>query len=97
MAVSCRSAEPRSRRPRATPDPRRPHAAAAGRASLKRAAGPADPECMATEVKCPICSADVPLGGDERNGDEVFCSVCGAPLKLQGNYGDEVLDAEEDF
>jgi hypothetical protein len=52
---------------------------------------------MATEVTCPVCSADVPLGGDERKGDEVFCSVCGAPLKLQGNYGDEDLDVEEDF
>lgn len=65
--------------------------------SLKGRPGLADPIDMATEVTCPICSADVPLGGDERKGDEVFCAVCGAPLKLQGNYGDEELDVEEDF
>jgi len=52
---------------------------------------------MATEVTCPICSADVPLGGDERKGDELFCSVCGAPPVLQGDYGDDKLEVEEDF
>lgn len=50
---------------------------------------------MATEVTCPVCSADVPLGGDERSGEDVYCTVCGATLKLSGNYGDDVLGAEE--
>jgi len=44
-----------------------------------------------------MCNADVPLAGDERRGDEIFCSVCSAPLKLKGDYGDEDLEAEEDF
>jgi hypothetical protein len=52
---------------------------------------------MSNEVTCPTCTADVPLGGDEKNGDEVFCTVCGATLKLAGNYGDNALAAEEEF
>jgi predicted amidophosphoribosyltransferase len=52
---------------------------------------------VATEVICPVCNADVPLSGDEKKGEEVFCAVCSAPLKLGGDYGDESLDAEEDF
>jgi CRISPR/Cas system-associated protein Cas10 (large subunit of type III CRISPR-Cas system) len=52
---------------------------------------------VASEITCPMCNADVPLGGDERRGDEIFCSVCSAPLKLKGDYGDEDLEAEEDF
>ena len=52
---------------------------------------------MARELTCPICNADIPLGGDERKGEEVFCSVCSAPLKLNADYGDAELEAEEDF
>jgi len=52
---------------------------------------------MSREIACPVCSADVPLGGDERRGDEVFCGACRAPLKLTADYGDEDLEAEEDF
>jgi ribosomal protein S27E len=53
---------------------------------------------MATnEVTCPICSADVPLAGDEAEGEEIFCGVCGAVLKLTGNAEDEDVDCEEDM
>ncbi len=52
---------------------------------------------MAREPTCPVCEADVPLGGDERAGDEVFCSVCGAPLKLAKGDSEEEMEAEEDF
>ena len=52
---------------------------------------------MDSEITCPICNADDPLAGDERRGEEVFCSVCCAPLKLKGDYGDEDLEVEEDF
>lgn len=52
---------------------------------------------MATEVICPICSSDIPLGGDERKGDEIFCTVCGAPLKLKADYGDDEIEADEDM
>ncbi len=40
--------------------------------------------------------ADVPLSGDERAGDEVHCTYCGAPLKISGPTSDE-YDLEEDF
>lgn len=52
---------------------------------------------MTKEVVCPICNADLPLSGDERSGEEVFCTVCGAPCILKGNPGDEEFEAEEDF
>ena len=31
---------------------------------------------------CPICDADVPMSGDERTGDVVYCAYCEAPLRL---------------
>jgi len=36
------------------------------------------------ELSCPVCSADVPMSGEERPGEELFCSYCGAPLVLRG-------------
>jgi hypothetical protein len=48
------------------------------------------------DLSCPICQADVPLSGDERKGDEVFCTYCRAPLKLAGESTDD-LELEEDF
>ena len=54
---------------------------------------------MATvELTCPVCSADFPLGGDERPGEEVYCTYCGAPCKLTGGGGSfDDLELEEDF
>jgi len=52
---------------------------------------------MASETTCPTCNADIPLAGDEKNGEELFCTVCGAASLLRGNATDEVVDAEEDF
>lgn len=49
------------------------------------------------EVVCPICSADIPLSGDEHAGEEVFCTVCSAPCRLTGDAGDESCEAEEDM
>jgi hypothetical protein len=57
---------------------------------------------MATpDLTCPVCSADLPLTGDEKRGDEIFCVFCGAPCRLQirpkvKEEGDE-YSAEEDF
>ena len=59
---------------------------------------------MATpDLSCPVCSADLPLTGDEKRGDEIFCTFCGAPCRLQvrpkskdKEDGDEYM-AEEDF
>jgi hypothetical protein len=48
------------------------------------------------EVTCPICNADMPLSGDEKPGDDVFCTVCGAPCILSLTEDGEDLDVEED-
>jgi len=50
------------------------------------------------ELVCPICQADVPLGGDEKPGDEVACDYCRAPCIIRGNpEEDEEWMLEEDF
>ena len=51
------------------------------------------------DLNCPICSADIPLSGDERKGDEVFCTFCGAPYRLTNkpSSDDEDWEVEEDF
>ena len=51
------------------------------------------------ELCCPICQADVPLNGDEKVGDEVFCTYCGAPsvIVTKKTMDDEEWDLEEDF
>lgn len=53
---------------------------------------------MATkELSCPVCQADFPMGGDERPGDEVFCTYCGAPCRVAGKPSSDELEIEEDF
>jgi hypothetical protein len=47
-------------------------------------------------VSCPICNADVPMDGDEREGDVVYCAYCEAPLKV-GSRGATEIELEEDF
>jgi hypothetical protein len=54
------------------------------------------------DPSCPICSADIPLSGDEREGDEIYCTYCGAPCRLLASHprGDDEearYEAEEDF
>jgi hypothetical protein len=49
------------------------------------------------ELTCPICQADMPMSGDERPGDEFFCSCCGAPGIIAKNEKSEELEVEEDF
>lgn len=49
------------------------------------------------ELTCPICQADMPMGGDERPGDEFFCACCGAPGILIAKGEDDELEVEEDF
>jgi hypothetical protein len=53
---------------------------------------------MTKDLSCPICSADLPLAGDERKGDEVFCTFCGAPFRISKiATDDEEISLEEDF
>ena len=49
------------------------------------------------ELKCPVCSADVPIAGDEKAGEEVFCTYCGAPCRLTAAASSEDCELEEDF
>ncbi len=67
---------------------------------LKGRGGSSDPTFVKTppELTCPICQADIPLGGDEKPGDEVFCTYCGAPCVIEGDIeSPEEWAAEEDF
>jgi hypothetical protein len=48
------------------------------------------------DLSCPVCNAHVPLSGDERAGDEVYCAYCRAPCKLK-RVDDEEFELEEDF
>ena len=53
---------------------------------------------MARDLSCPVCSAHFPLAGDERIGDDVYCTYCGAPCILRKAQNDpDELDLEEDF
>ena len=48
------------------------------------------------ELSCPVCDADFALGGDERPGENVFCSYCGAPCRITSDPRDEECEIEED-
>ena len=48
------------------------------------------------ELSCPTCNADVPLSGDEKTGDELYCAYCRAPLKVTASASSE-MELEEDF
>lgn len=52
---------------------------------------------MVADLSCPVCSADLPLSGDERKGDEVFCTFCGAPFRITANASEDECSLEEDF
>ncbi len=69
---------------------------AQGRIPIKERRRWADPHPMKSELCCPVCSADVPLGGDERRGEQVSCTFCGSPLTIAGKSEDD-MELEEDF
>ena len=76
-----------------------PSAARTRRAGLKWSPKSPDSKGMATdELDCPICSADIPLAGDERKGDELICHFCGAPFRLLADVKiDEEVKIEDEF
>jgi len=66
--------------------------------ALKASRGCADSDGMrAQELSCPICNADVPVDGDERPGEQVFCAYCRAPLILVPGKGDDEYELEDDL
>ena len=51
-----------------------------------------------SELECPTCSADIPLAGDEKKGDELVCLFCGAPYRFTADVKlGEQVEFEEDF
>jgi hypothetical protein len=59
-----------------------PEADAAKIRALKPGGRVSDPIAM-SKLSCNICSADLLFTGDERAGDEVFCTYCGAPYRVK--------------
>jgi uncharacterized Zn-finger protein len=48
------------------------------------------------ETICPYCEAEIPLEGDEKEGDEIYCSYCQMRLKLTRINGTlEAIEEEE--
>jgi hypothetical protein len=43
-----------------------------------------------------MCDTEIPMSGDERVGEEVYCPYCQCPLKLKKTKKDE-LYLQEDF
>ena len=35
------------------------------------------------ETHCPYCEAEIPLEGNEKEGEEVYCSYCQMKLQLE--------------
>ncbi|MCK4739027.1 MAG: lysine biosynthesis protein LysW [Deltaproteobacteria bacterium] len=49
-------------------------------------------------MNCPMCDCELPMGGDEKVGEEISCPYCETPLKLRKSKKDEdKLILEEDF
>jgi thiamine biosynthesis lipoprotein len=70
----------------------------APRGSSALAGAPIQGAVAQHELTCPICQADMPMGGDERPGDEFFCACCGAPGIIAKKKDDsDELEVEEDF
>jgi len=70
---------------------------AAGAGSSAPRGAPIHSGMAQQELTCPICQADMPLGGDEKPGDEFFCSCCGAPGIIAKKDKSDELEVEEDF
>lgn len=54
----------------------------------------------APSLECPVCDADLVFSGDERPGDLIHCTFCGAPFVLQkrlADDGESAWEVEEDF
>jgi hypothetical protein len=50
-----------------------------------------------SKLTCGTCSADLLMAGDERAGDEIFCTYCGAPYRVKRAASQESeAEVEED-
>ncbi|WKZ32148.1 MAG: hypothetical protein QY316_09545 [Thermodesulfobacteriota bacterium] len=48
-------------------------------------------------LTCPMCDVEVPMAGDEKIGESVYCPYCQTPLALRKEKETEELFLEEDF
>lgn len=48
-------------------------------------------------LSCPMCDADIPVSGDERVGEEIYCPYCRVPLGIRKKKDAEELYLEENF
>ena len=51
----------------------------------------------AQDVSCPICSADIPVSGDEKPGEDIYCTYCGAPFTVVAKDDEGLLELEDDY
>jgi hypothetical protein len=67
--------------------------------ALKDSRAASDPNAVATRTpSCSVCSADLQFAGDERPGDEVFCTYCGAPFRVKrAATQEEECEVEEEY
>ncbi|HHL39589.1 MAG TPA: lysine biosynthesis protein LysW [Deltaproteobacteria bacterium] len=47
-------------------------------------------------LTCPTCDVEIPLDGDERVGQQIYCPYCQVPLKIKKTKTDEIY-LQEDF
>jgi hypothetical protein len=50
-----------------------------------------------TEMECPVCEGNIPLYGDEQDGDEVYCGYCGVMSHYKKPQDDEEACLEPDY
>ena len=48
------------------------------------------------EAVCPICSADVPLDGDEKTGQTIYCAYCSSSLRVARSISDDTVNLLDD-
>jgi transcription elongation factor Elf1 len=48
------------------------------------------------DYSCPVCDADLSLDGNEKPGDEIYCSYCGCSIRIRAIKGSDDLDLVND-
>lgn len=48
-------------------------------------------------LTCPMCDAEIPVSGDEKVGESIYCPYCQIPLRLRKRKGTEEVYLEEDL
>ncbi len=48
-------------------------------------------------LTCPMCDVEIPMAGDEKVGESVYCPYCQTPLALRKERKTDELYLEEDF